>query len=146
MRNLEIGGGLCPMPGWINLDRVHGEGDFKRNVEDGIPLPDNSVGLARCSHLLEHVPAGPVRVFVFNEVWRVLVPGGTFEVVVPLFVPGRWEALADPTHVSFWIEESFHYFTGRIAPAADYGIKLWTLDSWHVADGWEGHALLRKPA
>lgn len=145
-RNLEIGGGLCPTPGWLHLDRAHGRGEWKRNVEDGIPLPDESVGQARCSHLLEHVQSGRDRIFVFNEVWRVLVPGGTFEIVVPLF--GGWGAIADPTHVSFWVKESFDYFTGDIAAAADYGIKRWDWVSWRTGTcnwGTEGQAVLRKP-
>jgi SAM-dependent methyltransferase len=143
--NLELGGGLYPKPGYLNLDPVHGEGDFRRRAQDGIPLPDGSVETARCSHLLEHIPAGAERIAVMNEVWRVLQAGGEFEIIVPLFVPGRWEAIADPTHVSLWVRESFDYFTGAIVPGADYGIRLWQLRDWTVRDGWEGHALLVKP-
>jgi hypothetical protein len=142
---LELGGGRYPMPGYLNLDVVHGEGEFRRRAQDGIPLPDSSVEIARCSHLLEHIPAGIERIAVFNEMWRVLVPRGTWEIIVPLFVPGRWEAIADPTHVSFWVRESFDYFTGAIVPGGDLGIRLWTLRDWSVRDGWEGHVLLVKP-
>ena len=144
---LEIGGGLAAWPGFTNLDPVHGEGEFRRRIQDGIPASDGSVEAARCSHLMEHIPAGRERIGAFNEVWRVLRPGGTFEVVVPLF--GGWGAIADPTHVSFWVRESFDYFTGAVAAAADYGIRLWELADWSTKDcGWgtEGHALLRKPA
>jgi hypothetical protein len=101
---------------------------------------------ARCSHLTEHIPAGSERIAVFNEVWRVLVPGGTFTVVVPLF-PG-YGAIADPTHVSLWVQQSFWYFTGRMTAAADYGIQLWehvdwTKKTWDWGD--EGWCVLRKP-
>lgn len=142
---LEIGGGLAVWPGYTNLDPLHGVGEFRRRIQDGIPLADGSVEAARCSHLMEHIPAGRERIDAFNEVWRVLIPGGTFEVIVPLMIPGRWEPIADPTHVSFWCEESFWYFTGKIAPAADYGIRVWELAEWTVRDGWEGRAVLRKP-
>ena len=143
---LEIGGGKISQPDWTNLDPVHGEGMFRRRIQDGIPLPDASVRQARASHLMEHIPAGAERVHAMNEVWRVLVPGGTFEVVVPLF--GGWGALADPTHMSFWVRESFDYFTGATLPDADYGIRFWDLVEWTTRDfdwGTEGRALLAKP-
>ena len=142
---LEIGGGKYPLPGWVNLDPVHGSGEFKRKAQDGIPLPAGSEEAARCSHLMEHIPAGAERIFVFNEVWRVLRSRAQFEIIVPLLVAGRWEAIADPTHVSFWVRESFHYFTGDIVPGADYGIKLWEPVSFETRNGWEGHSVLMKP-
>jgi SAM-dependent methyltransferase len=145
--SLEIGGGRNPQPGWTNLDPVHGEGTFRRRIQDGIPLPDASLQQARASHLMEHIAAGAERVFAMNEVWRVLVPGGTFEVVVPLF--GGWGALADPTHLSFWVRESFDYFTGATLPDADYGIRYWDLVEWTTRDcdwGTEGRAVLSKPS
>lgn len=144
---IDIGGGLCPRPGYVNLDPVHGTGEFRRRIQDGIPLADGSVEAAACSHLLEHIPAGAERIGAFNEVWRVLRPGALWEIAVPLF--GGWGAVADPTHVSFWVRESFDYFTGRVTPAAEYGIRLWELAGWfEVACEWgqEGHATMRKPA
>lgn len=145
---LDIGGGAAPASGHVNLDPVHGLGDFRRRVQDGVPLPDAIVEAARCSHLMEHIPASD-RIAVLNEVWRVLVPGGTFEVIVPLFSADSYGWLADPTHVSWWCEQSFWYFTGRMAPAADYGIRLWDMVEWTTVTcewGTEGRALLRKPA
>jgi len=142
---LEIGGGTIPAPDHVNLDPNHGEGEFRRRIQDGIPVPDGSLESARCSHLMEHIPAGQERIDVMNEVWRALRPGGTFEVIVPLVVPGRWEHLADPTHVSFWVYESFLYFTGDYRANADYGIHYWQLRDWFINAGFEGHALLVKP-
>ena len=143
---LELGGGAAPWDGFTNMDPRHGEGEFRRRAQDGpFPLPDNSVEAARCSHLMEHIPAGQERIDVMNEMHRVLVPGGTFEVIVPLMVPGRWEPIADPTHVSFWIHESFEYFTGVKRANAEYGIRLWQEAEWTVRDDIEGRCVLRKP-
>ena len=145
---VDIGGGLAPAEGHLNLDPVHGQGEFKRRIQDGIPVPDGSVESARCSHLMEHIPAGADRIFVFNEVWRVLRPGGTFEVIVPLFSGDSYGWAADPTHVSVFVEASFWYFTGRMMAAADYGIRLWREDSWMTVPhewGDEGHWMGRKP-
>lgn len=142
---LDIGGGRAPAPGHVNLDPIHGEGDFRRRVQDGIPLRDGSVESARCAHVMEHIPSTD-RISVFNDVWRVLRPGGTFEVVVPLFP--SYGAIADPTHVSLWVEQSFWYFTGRMAANADYGIRLWEPVEWTTREwdwGTEGRCVLRKP-
>lgn len=143
---IDIGGGLVTHEGFTNLDPIHGQGVMKRRIQEGIPCGPDSVEAARCSHLMEHVPAGHERIDAFNEVWRVLEPGGMFEVIVPLF-PG-WAAVADPTHVSFWVEQSFWYFTGRMVANAEYGIKLWEMVSWETGEaewGPWGRAVLRKP-
>jgi len=142
---IEIGGGLAPAPDHINLDPVHGEGVWKRRIQRGIPVPDGSVEAVRASHMLEHLLAGQERIDLFNEVWRALRPNGPFEIIVPLF-PG-WGALADPTHLSFWVKQSFDYFTGDRGALADYGILPWYWDSWMTKRyewGNEGHAILRK--
>jgi hypothetical protein len=86
---------------------------------------------------MEHIPSGDARLAVMNEAHRVLAPGGTFEIILPLFP--SWQAIADPTHVSLWVEESFAYFDGRIVAQADYGIRYWQTTLWEVIGGWEGH-------
>lgn len=155
---IEIGGGAVPVDATtMNLDPVHGEGEWRRPAQD-VPWPceDGTVESVRASHVMEHVPAAD-RIAVFNEAWRVLRPGGSFEVVVPILsaslgpsgqVLFDWGALADPTHVSLWVRESFAYFTGAIRPNAEYGISLWREQSWRVERqpfGDEGHWTGVKP-
>lgn len=146
---IDIGGGTAPAPGHVNLDPVHGEGEWKRRIQDGIPTGDETVDAVRASHVLEHIPAGVDRIDVFNEVHRVLRPGGQFTIILPVIADsdGRvnWHAIADPTHVSFWCRESFWYFTGEFGPQADYGICLWNEESYAVSDGWEATCVLMKP-
>jgi SAM-dependent methyltransferase len=145
MTSIEIGGGHLVQPGWVNLDCRNGFGEWCRMAQDTPwPTADGSVDAIRASHILEHVPAGQERIDIFNEAWRVLRPGGTFEVLLPLVITANglptWHAIADPTHVSFWCRESFHYFTGAFAANADYGIKLWTEQHWSLnPEGFEGH-------
>lgn len=148
---IDIGGGTIPAPGFMNLDPVHGRGDLKRRIQDGIPVRDGELEAARASHVMEHIHAGYAvgeRIWVMNEVWRALRPGGTFEIIVPGAHANTWHAYADPTHVSFWWPESFHYFDGLFAANADYGIHLWeTVSLTTEGDGgWEIHWLGRKPA
>jgi len=139
MTSIEIGGGTLVQPGWINLDSRNGVGEWRRMAQDTPwPTGDNTVSAIRASHVMEHIPAGQERIDVMNEAHRVLRPGGVFEIIVPLMV-GTWHAIADPTHVSFWCKESFHYFDGLFAANADYGIRLWQTLELDVVDGWEGH-------
>lgn len=149
--NVEIGGGTLLTAGFINLDPVHGIGEFKRFAQDTPwPLADNSVDKLRASHVMEHIPAGmDHRVKVMNEAHRVLKPGGTFEIIVPCVqVHGQmtgWQAWADPTHVSFWVyPESFHYLDGVFAANANYGLALWQTAEMEVRNGWEGRWVGRK--
>lgn len=155
---LDIGGGKLPAAGYRNVDPLHGDAVLGLNVrvQDGLPLGDCSVAAARASHVLEHIPSGSERVKALNEVWRVLVPGGEFEIIVPTIghtsaegppVFSGWQAWADPTHVSYWwYPESFLYLVrGGFAAHADYGLHLWDLGDHELKDGWEAHVTLVKP-
>lgn len=152
---VDLGGGLTPEDGYISLDPRHGRGDWRRRIQDGIPVPDGVLEAVRASHVLEHVPAGQERIDLFNEVWRALEPGGTFEIFVPIvgfttpdgmghLLPS-WRAWADPTHVSYWwAPESFIYFTKAVANA-DYGISYWETLAWQLTDSCDARVLMTKP-
>ncbi|WP_298339741.1 glycosyltransferase [Ferrimicrobium sp.] len=143
-RKLEIGGGSNCREGWLNLDPIHGTGDLRRRAEDGVwPLGDGLMMCIYASHVMEQIPAGQVRIHVMNEAWRVLEPTGTLEIRVPLFPTAV--AIADPTHVSFWIPDSIKYFIGASSEPEDYGIQKWNLASMAVLDGWELRCVLVKP-
>ncbi|HEY5990657.1 MAG TPA: methyltransferase domain-containing protein [Streptosporangiaceae bacterium] len=141
MTSIEIGGGTLVQPGWINLDSRNGHGEWARMAQQTPwPTGDNTVDAIRASHVMEHIPAGQERIDVMNEAHRVLKPGGVFEVIVPIVNnPLTWHAIADPTHVSFWVLESFHYFDGHFAANADYGIRLWQTLELEVRGGFECH-------
>lgn len=129
---LDIGGGHSPEPGYLNIDPVHGQGEYKRRIEDGpLPFADGTIEAIRASHVLEHVLVQH-RIGVMNECHRVLQPGGELTVIVPLFP--TWQAIADPTHVSWWVQASFAYFTGQLVAQADYGIRYWTEISYSAEE------------
>jgi LmbE family N-acetylglucosaminyl deacetylase len=68
---LNLGGGINPIPGYLNLDRVHGW-----RFEDGLfDYPDGSVEVVTESHSMMYVD-GRHWPFVCSEVARVLEPGG----------------------------------------------------------------------
>jgi SAM-dependent methyltransferase len=52
----------------------------------GFVLPNDSVSEVHCSHFLEHLEHNqrrPERVRFMNELWRVLIPGGTAMIITP---------------------------------------------------------------
>jgi glycosyltransferase involved in cell wall biosynthesis len=101
---VDIGGGLNPFPGYFTVD-LRDTADIKADLNDGIPLPDNSVGVLNASHIVEHLFD---KTKIMAEIHRVLAPGGWAFIEVPS-TDGRG-AFQDPTHVSYWNENSFLYY------------------------------------
>jgi len=102
---VDIGGGLNPYPGYLAID-LRKDADIVCDLNNGIPLPDNSVGVLNASHIIEHLHD---KTKIMAEIYRVLAPGGWAFIEVPS-TDGRG-AFQDPTHVSYWNENSFLYYT-----------------------------------
>ena len=103
---IDIGGGLFPRAGYTTIDQE--DGDITCDLNDGIPLEDNSVGVINASHVIEHL-RDPIK--TMREIHRVLAHGGWAFIEVPSTEGnGAW---CDPTHVSFWNEDSFPYYTNK---------------------------------
>ena len=126
---VDIGGGLFPRPGYMTIDQ---EGaDINWNLENGIPLEDNSVGVLNASHIIEHL-RDPIK--TMREIHRVLAHGGWAMIEVPSTDGrGAWQ---DPTHVSFWNEHSFWYYTDRnkaqFIRNTDIRFQTYRLDTWEM--------------
>lgn len=74
-------------------------------------------------NVLEHIRN---KVHVLNECWRVLRKGGIMEAVMPDFAKKYELAIADPTHVSFWVQGTFtQYLCGT--RGSNIGISKWDL-------------------
>jgi glycosyltransferase involved in cell wall biosynthesis len=101
---VDLGGGINKRPGYISIDQT--DGDIICDLNEGIPLEDNSVGVINASHVLEHLK-DPIK--SMREIHRVLAHGGWAFIEVPS-TDGRG-AFQDPTHISFWNENSFLYYT-----------------------------------
>ena len=104
---VDIGGGLNPYPGYTTVD-LRETADYIADLNNGIPLPDNSVGVLNASHIIEHLHD---KTKIMAEIHRVLAPGGWAFIEVPS-TDGRG-AFQDPTHVSYWNENCFMYYTQR---------------------------------
>jgi len=130
LAKVDIGGGLYPRAGYLTIDQE--DGDINCDLNEGIPLEDNSVGVINASHVIEHLK-DPIK--TMREIHRVLAHGGWAMIDVPSTDGrGAWQ---DPTHVSFWNEHSFWYYTNRDKAQfiRNYDIRFQTyrLQTWDSA-------------
>lgn len=101
LERIDLCGGIdCP-EGYTPLDHSLGH-----DLNEIWPLDSGTVGVLRAYDAIEHL-TDPIH--TMNEAYRVLAPGGFFLIRVPS-TDGRG-AFQDPTHVSFWNENSFWYYT-----------------------------------
>ena len=106
LAKLDLGGRINAWEHFTTVDLF--DADIIANLEEAWPFEDNSVGIIRASHLFEHLK-DPIH--TMNEAFRVLAPGGWLLIEVPS-TDGRG-AFQDPTHVSFWNENSIWYYTNK---------------------------------
>ena len=104
---VDLGGAIRPQQGYITCD-INTPCDVKADLNERWPFEDNSVGVFRAVDLVEHL-RDPIH--TMNEAYRCLAHGGFFMIEVPS-TDGRG-AFQDPTHVSFWNENSFWYYTSK---------------------------------
>ena len=109
LRKLDVGAGAYKDDGYLTLDiSPVFSPDFEHDITQfPWPFPDASMSDVRCLHVLEHLERKHL-VPVMNEMHRILAPGGVLEIEVPIFP--YWTAIADPTHVSFFVPQTFSYF------------------------------------
>lgn len=137
---LDIGcGGAKQDASFVGMDKRALPGvDIVHDVEVfPWPLKDNSVNLAVCSHLLEHIKPW-LTIDFFNEIWRVMQPDGKLVIACPYGISSGWQQ--DPTHCNVVIEATFQYF--------DPQFPLWQIykpKPWKIAKGfpaWESNGHL----
>ena len=107
LHTLDLGGAHNAPPGYLTVD-LH-DADLVGDVFDILDqLPENSVGVIRAVDFLEHIED---KVRLFNSMYRVLAHGGMVLSMTPS-TDGRG-AFQDPTHVSFYNENSFWYYSDK---------------------------------
>jgi hypothetical protein len=105
---LDLGCGPHPREGFTGVDRITFPGvSVVTDLRERWPWDDSSVAEAHMSHVLEHFTSLE-RCHVMNELYRVLVPGGTCQVIVPHWASCR--AYGDPTHQWPPVSEFFWYY------------------------------------
>jgi glycosyltransferase involved in cell wall biosynthesis len=103
-RKIELGARFSPRDGYESVDLKGAK--INCDLNDRWPFEDSSVGVIRAYDIFEHLK-DPIH--TMKECSRVLIPGGW----VMSFTPstdgrGAWQ---DPTHVSYYNENSWLYYT-----------------------------------
>ena len=129
-------------PGYLNVDQAE-PADLVVDLRHHWPFEDSSVDEIVAHDVFEHLP----QIHAMNEAWRVLRPGGLLDLWVPsvALLDGRVNpgAFADPTHISFWHDDTRYYYCkqwndprgerGRLGPA--YGIEaLFAIREWKTIE------------
>lgn len=150
---LELGPGKIKNPSWASIglsEKADPEADIFANLNSGLYyLPDECIDEIFSNQTLEHITN---RIYLFNEMWRVLKPGGFCEHWVPHNLSPY--ACGDPTHT--WppfSEASFQYFCRDVRTGcpfveafSDYGITCaFVLEKHEIRRGIDIHVILRKP-
>lgn len=138
MKYINLGCGfLNRQKGEIGIDtNIACKPDVCGDIQN-LPFKDESINTINAIHVLEHVKD---IVKVMNECWRVLKAGGEFNISVPLFPTVG--SIADPTHVRYFVPESFGYFCRK---GALTGLNnLFTENKLNISKGNEILCQLRK--
>ena len=106
LRCLDLGGRIGSPEGYESVDLL--DADVIADLNAPWPFEDDSVGVIRAYHVLEHLD-DPIH--FFNEAYRVLSPGGFLLIEVPSAEGAG--AFGDPTHKKFFNLLSFEYFTNQ---------------------------------
>lgn len=143
MLKIDLGCGKNKRDGFTGIDKSeYSIADIISDLEEKLPLEDESVDEVYSSHCLEHIDN---LVGLMNEIWRVCKDGAKISIVVPYYK--SIGAFRDPTHRRFFTEQTFLYFDknnefGKSCSEL-YGIKLFTLEKNEVM-GEELHTVLVK--
>lgn len=108
---LDLGCGKNKKEGFLGVDRRSFPGvDVVQELTAPWQWADSTVEEVHMSHTLEHF-TGKERVHVFNELWRVLVPGGKATIITPHWASNR--AYGDFTHQWPPVSEMLYYYLSR---------------------------------
>lgn len=108
-RVLDLGCGNNPIDGAVGIDLLPYENVDIVGDALSLPFKDESFEHINASQLLEHLEGREELPVLFEEIWRVLTPNGTFSFDVP--VGDAWDP--DPTHRTKWQFRTVVYFLNR---------------------------------
>lgn len=110
LKCVNIGCGMDYRAGWLNTDiSATAKCDVVHDIRtERLPVEDGEVDVVYASGVLEQILLNEHLLFAFNEVWRVLKPGGKFNIVVPNAEHSI--AFQDPWDVRKFVPKTFQYF------------------------------------
>lgn len=108
---LDLGCGVNKKPGFLGVDRRAFDGvDVVADLTGTWPWADNTVEEINLNHVLEHF-SGVERVHIFNEMYRVLIPGGKALIATPHWCANR--AYGDFTHQWPPVSEMLYWYLSK---------------------------------
>ena len=108
---LDLGCGKNKRAGFLGVDSRAFEGvDVVHDLRQTWPWADGSVDEVHCSHFVEHLTASE-RIHFVNELFRVLKPGGTAQIIVPHWNSHR--AYGDLTHQWPPVSEMWFFYLNK---------------------------------
>ncbi len=155
LQRIDLCGAIDTYKDYTPLDKSLGH-----DLDEDWPITANTVGVIRAFDAIEHLK-DPVR--TMSEAHRVLAPGGFLLIQVPsttgpmIRTPAmdggefHWVASAgrgahqDPTHVSFWNENSFWYYTkkshARYIPSSTARFQVAKIRTFYPSDFHQQNAI-----
>jgi SAM-dependent methyltransferase len=137
---LNLGSGLQPMDGWVNVDQCDLPGvDLVHDLDsrEPLPYPDASVSEFRAQHVIEHL-RDPLR--MMGECYRVAEPDALFILTCPY--GSSDDADANPTHCRRMFLGSWCFFGQPYYWREDYGYRGdWRIEQVILkvdAEAWSG--------
>jgi len=127
---LDVGCGDVKHEGFTGIDyRKTEAADIVHDLEMfPWPLKDESCFEAISLHVIEHInPHKGVFMKFMDEVWRVLIPNGTFYIATPH--AGTTRYFQDPTHCNPCVAETFYYFDCKHEYYTIYRPKPWSIEN-----------------
>lgn len=115
---LDFGCGPNKTEGFVGVDKIEFDNvDVILDIGTADwPWDNSSVTEARASHFLEHLHSSQ-RCHFINELYRVLIPAGKCQIIVPHWASCR--AYGDPTHVWPPVSEFWFYYLSKDWRAAN---------------------------
>lgn len=108
---LDLGCGKNKQAGFIGVDRRKFDGiDIVHDLLTPWPWGADTVGEIWMSHCLEHFD-GEQRVFIFNEMYRVMQPDAKATIITPLWSSNR--AYGDFTHQWPPVSEMLYFYLNK---------------------------------
>lgn len=128
---INLGAGNDKREGYVSLDKAFGA-DILCDIEDGIPLEDDSCEEIIAMDVLEQMSTAKKFVFVMNQLHRIMKKDGKLFIRVPNAKDIC--AFQDPMDSRRFTDETFTYLQYAHPRYKEYGInygfKPWKLDAF----------------
>jgi len=120
-------------PDWVGMDfrKVKGVDIVHNLTKFPFPLPNDCASIIVASHVLEHISKENWTMMnFFDELWRILKPGGEWMIAVPYGTSRGYTQ--DPTHVSQVNEILFTYFAPTDRATGGHLYRIYRPLPWHI--------------